>query len=283
MCGRERRCAIVDTWGDSWTFSGSAMVLVILIDRYFTLCDTMQSIEWSMLGSISRSSSDRNRNDSWNVPLQHDFWSRYPGLFQHVLLFFIFAKSSSSSTFSSFSLSFLIFFFFFLKTLHHSSGICIIAGDCLSSYHGHYIHTLGSSVRSSDPDSYANGRDTSTPRRGIEDQRLLDHAVSLSSLLFLFPFYIYMYIHTYIYRSTLLILPLWPPSWSCGQLHSPLALLFFLYIFLLSLRFILSSFFFQAFSVPRVNLKVLSWAQRIHVFCGCNFPQNSSNSIYVYA
>lgn len=48
-------------------------------------------------------------------------------------------------------------FFFFSKTSCHRNGICIIASDCLSSYHGRHIHASGPSVRSSDPNSYANG------------------------------------------------------------------------------------------------------------------------------
>lgn len=54
---------------------------------------------------------------------------------------------------------FFLFFglFFFSKTSRHRNGICIIASDCLSSYHGRHIHASGPSVRSSDPDSYANG------------------------------------------------------------------------------------------------------------------------------
>jgi len=71
---------------------------------------------------------------------------------------------------SSFSVvaPFCLFFPLSKTSRHRTAGICIIASDCLSSYHGRHVHASGPSVLASDPDSYANGR-VHRAARGIED------------------------------------------------------------------------------------------------------------------
>lgn len=138
---------------------------------------------------------------------------------------------------------------------------------------------------------------TGARRRGIEDWRLLDHVFPFSPSL---PIWFSLFrIHT----ST--FLPPFPSISLSLFLSFSLSLsrFFFLSLFLCnrpsSFSFPLSPFlYFSSSIVSHSSLvfplctecplgqsesRVPPWTQRIHAFCGCNFPRNSDDSICTHS
>lgn len=130
---------------------------------------------------------------------------------------------------------------------------------------------------------------TGARRRGIEDWRLLDHVFPPLSSPPIYPSLFLIHTSTFI-----------PPF--------PLALFFFpsLFSFHFFLRFSVVShphshslfLYFSPSMVSHSSLvfppctecpsgqsesRVPPWTQRIHAFCGCNFPRNSDDSICIHS